>query len=423
MRSTTDSRDTDARSPALTGWLLPESWRQRLAALPAVSVVTLIGVAVGGKLWFELLAGRLIMLPAWLAGSTARLALWAAVGTAALVAYRRVVREEPDGVGLLATLGLAGAAVYGVAIWLLGHRFGAAANPAASHPLHLLSLCASAAAIETIRTLAVRRWLPRDGGGLAFAAVTLAFGLLAIPIATFTVLGDPAQAFRAVGATILPALAVSAVATQLAELGGLLPAVAYRGSLVLITALVAVPAAAPWPVIMLVGTYAPAAVLALLAVTAEGDLDEQQETGAADAVADGGSPSRRWRLAVDGLAVATAVLLLVFLIHGLFGFHATVTSGVSMEPHFHEGDLLVVRDAPVGDLSPGQIVEVQHGDQLFVHRIVRLQDTATGTLVTTRGDNNPQPDEPAAASRVRGRVVARLPGLGRLRMFFRWLAG
>ena len=424
--SVADSNDADVRGAAGPRWHLPAPWHRSVTAVPTIGVLWLVGAIAALKVWFELLAGRLPMVPAGFAGSAAQVMLWGTVAALAVVAYRRLEGDgASDDLRMLTAVGMLGALAYGLVVWLVGRRFGAAANPLAGHPLYLVSLAAAVTATETARTLAVRRWVPR-AGALAFIAITLAFGLLAVPIAKLLVFGDPAQAFRSIGASILPALAVSAVATQLAELGGLLPALAYRGTLVAVTALVVVPAAAPWPIMMLVGTYAPAAVLMLLAAAA--DVDAEADPAVADGPdAGGAAPSAgtswRRRLVVDGSAAAVAVLLVVFLSRGLFGFHATVTSGVSMEPHFHEGDLLIVRDAPFHDLARGQIVEVQHGDQVFVHRIVRLQNTAAGTLVTTRGDNNPQPDEPATASRVRGRVVARLPGLGRLRMFFRWLAG
>jgi len=63
-----------------------------------------------------------------------------------------------------------------------------------------------------------------------------------------------------------------------------------------------------------------------------------------------------------------------------------VTRGISMEPMFHQGDLVVVADRRREYATPGDMVLYHSAatDQLVLHRIV----ATTGTGFVTRGDNN-----------------------------------
>lgn len=91
-----------------------------------------------------------------------------------------------------------------------------------------------------------------------------------------------------------------------------------------------------------------------------------------------------------------------------FGYGiANVLSG-SMEPTFSVGTLLGVKETQ--DVQVGDIVVYQSGQQLVVHRVIKIE----GKQITTQGDANQTPDEPFAGENVKGVVIAQVPYLGTL---------
>jgi signal peptidase I len=91
------------------------------------------------------------------------------------------------------------------------------------------------------------------------------------------------------------------------------------------------------------------------------------------------------------------------------------TSGISMAPRFHSGDLAVVR--PAADYRVGDVIAYRSKMLRLVvlHRVIAIKD---GRYVT-RGDNNDftDPDHPARADVV-GKLAFRVPHGGRV---LRWL--
>lgn len=84
----------------------------------------------------------------------------------------------------------------------------------------------------------------------------------------------------------------------------------------------------------------------------------------------------------------------------------------SMEPAFKPGDAVVLR--PTNNVQAGQIITYTSpiNGQLVSHRVIAV-DTARKQL-TTRGDNEKEPDTPINRAAVVGRVVMLLPQLGRV---------
>jgi signal peptidase I len=87
------------------------------------------------------------------------------------------------------------------------------------------------------------------------------------------------------------------------------------------------------------------------------------------------------------------------------------TSGISMTPRFHSGDLAVVR--PTGDYKVGQIIAYRSAKLRVVvlHRIIAIR----GDRYVTKGDNNHfvDPDHPSRAD-VLGKLSVRVPHGGRV---------
>lgn len=86
---------------------------------------------------------------------------------------------------------------------------------------------------------------------------------------------------------------------------------------------------------------------------------------------------------------------------------ATVLSG-SMEPTYHVDDVIFV--VASDHYAEDDVVVFQSGNILVVHRIIRFE----GDLVVTQGDANNAEDEPMEISRIKGRVIGHVDGLGSL---------
>ena len=126
------------------------------------------------------------------------------------------------------------------------------------------------------------------------------------------------------------------------------------------------------------------------------------------------------RVANTALTIATYLVLLVLivaLIAGLFGFRAYAIRSGSMVPTLPVGSLVIDRDTPPIDLSPGDIVtfkDPQLGEQLVTHRIVQMIHVDNTMDVVTRGDANLSTEQwSAPLSTKLGRVVDDIPQFGR----------
>lgn len=113
------------------------------------------------------------------------------------------------------------------------------------------------------------------------------------------------------------------------------------------------------------------------------------------------------------LAVAAWLLVAPTQIGGETSY--VTTTGISMSPRFHSGDLGVVR--PAADYRVGDIV-AYHSQTLHIvvlHRIIAVK----GNRFVTKGDNNDftDPDHPARADVV-GKLAFRVPHGG---LFLHWL--
>jgi signal peptidase len=111
------------------------------------------------------------------------------------------------------------------------------------------------------------------------------------------------------------------------------------------------------------------------------------------------SRARRAGAVATNLAVLAAVLLCAaWLVPSLFGYSRYVITGPSMTGTYDKGSIVFEKQVPVDRLRVGDVVTyLPPADagvpNLVTHRIVRMQPAqGGGTLLTTKGDNNPTAD-------------------------------
>ena len=130
--------------------------------------------------------------------------------------------------------------------------------------------------------------------------------------------------------------------------------------------------------------------------------------------------SLRPNVGVIGIFAIAAYLGLMTFLNTSNPF--VVTRGTSMEPVYHEGDLLINRKVPVSQLGPGDIIvfdvpeEAQRELRMpprAAHRIVSVSAEDGELAYVTKGDNSDVDPFKVKAGAVTGLVVKNLGPLGR----------
>lgn len=88
----------------------------------------------------------------------------------------------------------------------------------------------------------------------------------------------------------------------------------------------------------------------------------------------------------------------------------------SMYPALNRGDLILVKETTLEEIEVGTVVVFRHKDGLAVHRVVQIQ----GQSIVTKGDANPEADNPIIYDDIVGRVptigdsLVKIPLVGRI---------
>jgi len=97
----------------------------------------------------------------------------------------------------------------------------------------------------------------------------------------------------------------------------------------------------------------------------------------------------------------------------VFGVKQVVVLTGSMSPAILPGDLLLIRQYP--EYLVGDVVTYRSGGSLVTHRVIGVD----GGTCTTQGDANNTTDAPVSFEQIEGKVVLRIPKLGRLIFFMK----
>lgn len=327
--------------------------------------------------------------------------LWIAPATVAIVALGIARREWLAVSGYLLPAICIGLTYVGILV-IAGLAFGFGTSPYNHSPRGLALIIWYTAAILVSRE--VIRWglfrsLRARNEELAFIVTWLLLFVTDIAPRAFVFnISDPSRSFEYVGRVILPAAASGLVATYLLARGGPLPAIAYSAVMSLFLVLSPILPDVPWTITAFVGVAVP--VLALLVLQSL----EEPDTTAEEVELIGPSP----RL----LVLAFCVVAMFWINTGILGFQPLIVHGVSMQPEFHTGDLVVTQRVPAGDLQVGDIIQFRRGTHDVFHRIIEVRDGDGERVFITQGDNMPAADSPVPAAHVRGKLLWHVPKAG-----------
>jgi len=252
--------------------------------------------------------------------------------------------------------------------------------------------------------------LSKRGLVLIIGVVVIIYALLLIAPARYMTLTNPDETARFVGRFIVPNISESLLTTFLAYTGGPVAAIAYRGILMGFEWFSPILPDLPWASYFFLGTVPPLAGFIVVqgAFMAKQDPVEAEQ----DEKREGGMVMRL--MATVATAALTTLLLAVILLNvGFLGFRSMVVISGSMSPTLNVGDIVITKSVPPEELAVGDVVRYRRSQVNIVHRILDVQDTGNGIVLTTKGDANNTIDSPAPAPiDVIGKSVMRVPKLG-----------
>jgi signal peptidase len=246
---------------------------------------------------------------------------------------------------------------------------------------------------------------------------TLFFSFLSIPVTRIAAIdGSPATVFGFLGKTLLPTLSENLLASFLVLIGGPLPAIAYRGFLLMFEWLSPILPDLNWTATAFLGTIAPA--LGLLIVWSQ-FLPKPARQGKAQ--------SHEGQSTTSWLLVALVAAALVWFNNGVFGVRPTLVSGMSMSPAMVTGDIAITKDVAAEAVEVGDVIRFrdEQSGVYIIHRVIAIHTDGGEMQFITQGDANNALDPPVPASRLEGKAIFVVPKIGWIsigvRRMFGWV--
>lgn len=120
-----------------------------------------------------------------------------------------------------------------------------------------------------------------------------------------------------------------------------------------------------------------------------------------------------------GLSWIVTYLFSIFLVWfavGLFPVFPTLILTGSMEPDIYPGDILIVQKVDQESIEVGDIIQFLTEESRIVHRVIDIVDGK----FRTKGDNNNVEDSALVeSSQIKGKIIYRIPYVGRPIVFIR----
>ena len=263
-------------------------------------------------------------------------------------------------------------------------------------------------AFEITRSWLVNRFFRRRAF-LDIAGISLLFTFLLLPLNRLFNLQGAKELTEFVGASLFPGLAENILTTYLAFWGGPVPAIIYRGGLLVFERLSPLlPSGENWVMAALIGTLVPLVTLILIQQIYK---EESREA----------KPSRQETGYLPWVGAGLASILIIWFCLGVFSYSPRVILSGSMMPVMNIGDVVILHTIPGSEAKLRDIVMFPVGSMKVTHRIIDVEKAEEGRYFTTKGDANGEPESDLLAEQdVQGKVVMIIPKLGYLTL---WLRG
>jgi signal peptidase len=249
----------------------------------------------------------------------------------------------------------------------------------------------------------------RKRPALGIAVISLCYSFFWFSLSRITGLKDALEAVKFVGSIFFPALSENVLTSYLAFWGGALPAMVYRGALLIFRWFSPILPDLDWITQSLAGTIAPILGLIIIHHFLMGEFHR----------------SRRKTRDTGGLfawlVTSVASVLLIWFSVGVFSIFPTAIVSGSMLPQIGIGDVVIVKKTPADAIKVGDVIQFKSGNIKIAHRVVEIGKNEEGKRVLwTKGDANRNRDvDPVLPEQVIGKVIYKVPKVGWITMLAR----
>lgn len=248
-----------------------------------------------------------------------------------------------------------------------------------------------------------RSWLinvlfsKRPAVGIAMIGIFLT--LFNFPLRRFVHLATIKDGVQFFGGTYLPHLMENLLAAYLVFLGGPLPALIYRGTLLAFQWFSPVLPDLNWITRALVGAFTPTFCMVILYQLYRTEVLKER-------IKDQDSPA--------GWVAASAVsVITIWFALGVFSYYPTAIVTGSMSPDIAVGDVVIVKKTPPEEIALGDVIQFRVNNITVTHRVIEFRDEEGRPVLITKGDANANPDsDPVFYEQVIGQVVYVIPKAG-----------
>jgi len=245
---------------------------------------------------------------------------------------------------------------------------------------------------------------------IVIGLVAIFFTALQLAPTQFEQLTEWRPAITFLGENVVPLLAINALASVLAYLGGAKPAILYRAVLLAFEWLSPVLPDLTWGIAALLGVMVPALAVAAVQMLAVGRLRSARRVRGETSE----TPVSGW------IGGSVLILALFWFSLGLLPVYPSTVITGSMSPLLDPGDVVIAVKTAASEIEVGDVIDFRTGEIRVIHRVVEIVEEGGSTSFITKGDANPKADiEPVLGANVRGRMVGTVPYVGRLVIFLR----
>jgi signal peptidase I len=204
------------------------------------------------------------------------------------------------------------------------------------------------------------------------------------------------------GNIFLPSLSENLLASYLAFLGGVVPALIYSGTILAVQWFAPILPDLSWLIKAVVGTFVPAFCMVLLYQLYQSEVLKVKRK------------NRESENPAGWLAVSAISVMIIWFAVGVFSVFPNVIISGSMSPEIEVGDVILVRRIGPEEVQLGDVLMFREEYARISHRVIEIREDERGLpLFITKGDANAHPDrDPVIAENVIGKVVHVLPKIG-----------
>ncbi|HEX9074549.1 MAG TPA: signal peptidase I [Anaerolineae bacterium] len=238
--------------------------------------------------------------------------------------------------------------------------------------------------------------------GRGISMTWLVFFFIGLPLGIFSQFDTVDSALPVIGRELLPGLSSNLLATYLAYLGGPFASIAYLGTLDGFKWLLPILPDLPFMLEAFIGTISPVAGMLLTnSLTTVQPVDVNPETF-----------SKKSSSGVNWVLAGVFAVVLVWFNTGMFGVRPALMVGISMEPTFYAGDIVITRTVTPGEIAVDDVVRFRGPNDSIMHRVIGITHLQGKKVFITQGDNNNTIDDPWDEGRLEGKAIVVIPKIG-----------